>query len=102
MARMVRKQVYIEKRQDELLERRARELGVSEAELVRRGIDQVCGVAIPASRRWWSAPDPNAWEREKEYIRKHRSGPVPQTKDRGWTREELYDERLGKFGPSTR
>ena len=38
MARMVRKQVYIEARQDAWLKRRAAELGVSEVELIRRGL----------------------------------------------------------------
>ena len=37
MARMVRKQVYLEARQDAWLKRRAAELGVTEAELIRRG-----------------------------------------------------------------
>ena len=38
---MIRKQVYIEQRQERLLKRRARELRVTEAELIRRGIDQI-------------------------------------------------------------
>ena len=38
---MIRKQFYISSEQDHLLKRRARELGVSEAELVRRGLDFV-------------------------------------------------------------
>jgi hypothetical protein len=36
MRRMVRKQVYIEPEQDALLKRRAAQLGVTEAELIRR------------------------------------------------------------------
>jgi hypothetical protein len=39
MAGMVRKQVYIEKRQDEALKRAARRRGVTEAELVREALD---------------------------------------------------------------
>lgn len=38
MARMVRKQVYIEPRHEQLLKRRAREWGVSEGEIIRRGL----------------------------------------------------------------
>ena len=41
MTRMVRKQIYIEAEQEQLLKQRARELGVSEAELIRRGIYKV-------------------------------------------------------------
>lgn len=36
---MIRKQLYIEPHQEEALKRRSRELGVSEAELVRRALD---------------------------------------------------------------
>lgn len=90
MSRMVRKQIYIEPRQEELLKRRAKELGLSEAELIRRGIDRVA--RLPLAFR----PDLKAWEEEKAYIRSHRCFEVPQT-GRGWTRDELYDERLRRF-----
>ena len=39
MRRMVRKQVYIEPGQDARLKRQAAQLGVTEAELIRRAID---------------------------------------------------------------
>lgn len=38
---MIRKQLYIEEHQDAALKRRARELGISEAELVRRALDDL-------------------------------------------------------------
>jgi hypothetical protein len=87
MGRMVRKQVYIEPRQEELLKQRARELGVTEAQLIRLGIDQVARVpaALP--------PDRRAWEEEKAFARQRKRTGVPQT-GRTWTRDELYDERL--------
>ena len=89
MARTVRKQVYLEPRQEELLKRRARALRVTEAELIRRGIDQL--VAAP------SLPlDPAAWEEAKAFIRQRRRLQVPQT-GRDWTRDELYDERLRRL-----
>lgn len=90
MTRMVRKQVYIEPRQEEFLKRRAREIGVSEAKLIRRGIDQVAsaGGALP--------PDLQAWEEAKAFIAQHRRMEVPQT-GRDWTRDELYEERLQRF-----
>lgn len=90
MARMVRKQVYIEPWQDAALKRRAGELGVVEAELIRRGIEHVIRghVALP--------PDLKAWEEEKEFIRQRMEMNVPQT-GRTWRREELYEERLQRF-----
>ena len=90
MSRMVRKQIYIEARQEDLLKRRAKELGVPEAELIRRGIDSISRVPLTLS------PDLQAWEEEKQYIRERRRLDVPQT-GRAWTREELYDERHERF-----
>ncbi|MBA4370896.1 MAG: hypothetical protein C0418_04885 [Coriobacteriaceae bacterium] len=40
MARMVRKQVYIDERQDALLKERAELTGRTESELIRRAIDE--------------------------------------------------------------
>lgn len=61
MSRMVRKQIYIEPRQEEFLKRRAKELEVSEAELVRRAIDQIdhARTALSDRRlRWWEDGGP--------------------------------------------
>ncbi len=90
MGRMVRKQLYIEPRQEELLKRRARELGVTEAELIRRGIDQIgfAPAGLPLDR--------NAWEEAKTLIQKRLRLDVPQT-GRSWTRDELHDERFERF-----
>lgn len=45
-ARMIRKQLYITREQERSLKRKARELGVSEAELVRRALDNFDGDAV--------------------------------------------------------
>lgn len=92
MSRMVRKQVYIEPEQEALLKRRARELHVTEAELIRRGIDQV---AI-GSLRPVPSLDQQAWAEAKAFAKRRRRPIVPQT-GRKWTREELYDERLDRL-----
>lgn len=87
MRRMVRKQVYIEPGQDALLKRQAAQLGVTEAELIRRAIDQA-GAAprgLPV--------DQDAWAKAKSIIQERLGITVPQT-GRSWTREELYEERL--------
>jgi len=90
MSRMVRKQVYIEPRQEEILKKRAKEIGVTEAELIRRGIEYVIRgeVTMP--------PNLEAWEEAKAFIQERMKLDVPQT-GRQWTREELYEERLGRF-----
>ena len=43
MAQMLRKQIYIEKRQQALLKRLAKKRGVSEAEIIRQAIDREAG-----------------------------------------------------------
>ena len=90
MSRKVRKQVYIEAEQNALLKKRAKELGVSEAELIRRGIEQMCKTPIVLKS------DLKVWEEEKAFIEERRQIQVPQT-GRGWTRDELYDERLERY-----
>jgi len=91
MSRMVRKQVYLEPEQEKRLKQLARELGVSEAELIRRGIGQV--TRLPAV-----VPlDPKAWQDELAFIRKRASRRKALGQKRRWTREELYAERLPRI-----
>ena len=92
MGRMIRKQVYIEPEQDELLKRRSKELGISEAALIRQAIDRLvpdaAGGKSPAARQ--------AWEEAKRVMQERMQLRVPQT-GRSWTREEIYDERLARY-----
>ncbi len=90
VARMIRKQIYIEQRQERLLKRRARELRLTEAELIRRSIDAAASPLPPLPR------SKEAWKEILAYVRRHRSMDVPQT-GRRWTREELYEERLERL-----
>lgn len=83
MSRMVRKQIYLRADQDRRLKRLAKELGTSEAELIRQSVDRAVLI------RGETYPDVAAWEAERRFIRERRSkGPVPGKRD--WTREELY------------
>lgn len=91
MARMVRKQIYIEPEQDELLKRRSREAGVSEAEMVRRCIERL-EHGVPRGQ----ATELDAWDETLAFIKKHRIQEVSQA-GRQWTREEIYDERLKRL-----
>lgn len=87
MGRKVRKQLYIEARQEKMPKRLSREQGVSEAELIRRGLDMV----LVQGRGCVS--DPQAWEEELAFIRERAKIPALGG-ERAWTREELYDEHL--------
>jgi hypothetical protein len=89
---MVRKQIYIEPHQEQLLKRRAEELQISEAELVRRAIDQIGRTTTLVS----SDLRLRAWEEAKALMEERMKMVVPQT-GRSWTRDELYDERLERY-----
>lgn len=91
MAQMIRKQVYIEPRQDAILKGLARMLGLSEAEVIRQAIDRQAS-AVPVGVR-----DLDAWEREKAFIAE-RMAAGPVSSRRRWSREEIYEERLARHG----
>jgi hypothetical protein len=84
MATKVRKQVYIEPYQEAILKRLAQEQGISEAEIIRRAIDQHTRL-LGLPRR-----DLVGWEKERAFILGLiEQGPVPGK--RSWRREDLYD-----------
>jgi hypothetical protein len=85
MTRMVRKQVYIRKDQDSRLRRTAKDLGVTESEIIRRGIDHETAEVQNGPR------DPQAWAELMEFVKKRAQMKVPQT-GRSWTRDELYED----------
>ena len=90
MTTMVRKQVYIEPRQDEILKKWAEETGKTEAEIFRQALDR--WIASEQQRRQAEA----AWEQVLAFVEEWAAqGPVPG--GRTWTREELYEERLSRY-----
>ncbi|MBI4763195.1 MAG: hypothetical protein HY787_01135 [Deltaproteobacteria bacterium] len=91
MAQMIRKQVYIEPRQEATLKRQAKRLGITEAEIIRKAIDSQLTHPVPGVRNL------TAWEREKEFIAERMSGKrLPR--GRKFRREEAYQERLERYG----
>ena len=77
---MVRKQVYIDAEQNRRLKQIAEDLGTSEAELVRRGLDYLERVEV--KRETVTPPvDLSAWEEEKQFIaeRMEKYKDVPHT-----------------------
>jgi hypothetical protein len=87
MARMVRKQIYIRKAQDEELKRAAGLLDRSESDLIRQGIDSVTSSALAQTRRKRALDELlAAWELRGELD-------IPLGR-RSWTREELYEDRF--------
>lgn len=90
MGRMVRKQVYITNEQDAALKRRARELNVTESELICRGIEQATQLSTEEKER--------LWQEELEFMRRRADLPVPPgTNPWRFNREEIYEERINRY-----
>jgi len=82
---MVRKQFYIEPRQNRLLKRLARQTRKTEAEIIREALGRLAQEIEREPERL------KAWEEEKAFIRlRMNKGPVPGG-PRTWKREDLYD-----------
>jgi len=94
MSVMVRKQVYIERRQDEALKQLAEKYGISEAKLIRQAIDRQLSGGQEASL----PPDPTAWEQAYQFMLSLQAQGPRTGQKRTWTREEIYEERLGRYG----
>jgi hypothetical protein len=88
---MVRKQIYIKPEHDSALKHRAKALGVSEADLIRQGLETVLGKSEGST----DLAD-EAWEEAKRFIQLRMAMKVPQT-GRSWTRDELYEERFERY-----
>lgn len=85
---MVRKQIYIDQHQNMLLKRKAKALGVTEAELVREALERHLASGIGIKRKT------TAWDEEKKFIRgRMRLGHGKKKEARRWNREELYDRK---------
>jgi hypothetical protein len=92
MTEMVRKQIYMPKRQQTQVKRAAQAQGVSEAEYIRRAIDQQL-----ASGTKGFPPDSKAWDRAMSIMEGLLAeAPVPNRR-RSWTREDLYEEREARY-----
>ncbi len=86
MARMVRKQIYIEQEQENILKDKARILNKAESELVREGINTIL-------KKQYAFKNSAAWKKEKKFIQSLiEKGPVKGK--RQWTREDLYDRKI--------
>jgi len=93
---MIRKQVYIEPLQERMLKRRAKQRGVTEAEIIREALDQA-GVK-PLTRR--RDVDIDAARQALAFMRSLAARENRSPKGRTWTRESLYEDRIGRWTKS--
>ena len=89
---MVRKQIYIQKRQDALLKRLSQARGLSEAEIIRQAIErEATGEPVQPV-----TGDRAAWEALIAFLDARQattSGQQPYL----WNREEIYSERESRW-----
>ena len=87
---MIRKQIYLEPRQDALVKRLAEAKGTTEADVIREAIDAHAG------RPSFSQHRLEVWQQERAFINQlmeERPDEVGASGDAGrkWRREDLYD-----------
>ena len=89
---MVRKQIYIQKRQDALLKRSSEARGVSEAEIIRQAIER----EIAGAPSQPAAIDRAAWQELISFVESRQSS-VSGHQPLRWNREEIYAERENRW-----
>ena len=96
---MIRKQIYLERRQQDAIRNMAAVCGVSEAEIIRQAIDAQRG-----QRPRNSHLDPSAWDRALKLMRSIRPNKTrgKSVRAKKWNREELYEDRMNRYGRRTR
>ena len=96
MPQMVRKQIYIQKSQEERLKKVAETRGVSEAEIIRRALENEL-----KHSGYRLAYDSDAWKRIEARIAEMDKLPPVTQKKRDWTRDDLYEERMKRYDRNT-
>jgi hypothetical protein len=92
MTTMIRKQIYIPRRQDILIKRLSQTRGISEAEVVRQAIEREIN-------RELTLTDPDkvsAWEQLMQFVEERKAEAQPGEPYR-WNREEIYAERENRW-----
>jgi len=93
MSQMVRKQIYIQKSQEERLKKIAEARGVSEAEIIRRALEN----ELRLMNVYRPAYDQEAWKQIVAFWEElDKRGPV-EPRPRNWKREDLYEDRMKRY-----
>jgi hypothetical protein len=92
---MIRKQVYSEPRHERMLKRRARQRGVTEAEIIREALDGVETVAV-VRRREVDEAARQALDFMHALGASRRRAPRART----WMRESLHGDRISRWTKS--
>jgi hypothetical protein len=84
---MVRKQIYLPRRQNLLLKRLAKQRGVSEAEVVRQALERDAEAATYPPRERTAE-----WDAILRFVKERKAVYTGQGKPVQWNRQDLYDE----------
>lgn len=84
MGRKIRKQIYIDPDQEQLLKRSAKRTGLSEAEIIRKAFD--LGIAAVVA----SSPRSDVWDSELAFIKRWMKKGIVRG-ERTWNRNDLHE-----------
>lgn len=90
---MVRKQIYIHKRQEEWLKRASKARGISEAEVIREAIDDHAATSSNQELQG----NQTDWEKAVGFMRSLQSRRSQFSEPYKWNREEIYEERENRY-----
>jgi len=93
MTDMIRKQIYISRRQQALLKHLSRQSGLSEAEIVRKAIDREAEKILPQPNQ----ASEQTWQEALAFMRSLRDRTALYTEPVHWNRTELYTERMNRL-----
>ncbi|NJM41331.1 MAG: hypothetical protein HC853_11495 [Anaerolineae bacterium] len=92
---MIRKQIYVEKRQDQALKQFVKKLGLTESEVIRRAIEFfAANQAALASTTSATKASQRAWQDFLKGVALSREQALRSTVSTSWNREALYEERM--------
>jgi exonuclease III len=84
MTTKIRKQIYLDAQQNEMLKQASKKLGVSEAEIIRQAID------AQTSQSTLRRKNLTAWKQERQFLQSLlEEGSIAG--GRTWKREELHE-----------
>ncbi len=95
MTQMIRKQIYIQRRQQVALKRLARLRGLSEAEVIRQAIEREAEAGAIKLL-------PGDTAALQDFLKFARSRRATGGTRRAWKRDDLYEERLNRYDRANR
>jgi hypothetical protein len=93
MSTMIRKQIYLQKRQNTLLKKVAEARQTSEAEIIRQALErELSGGNVKQVQ-----VSEEAWTKALAFMQGLREQGPLGGQPRDWKREDLYEERLSRY-----